>query len=72
MYNLGNTVNNIVITLYGDGWLLDLSWWAILKVEELCCTLEVNIILKAIYTLIKKSKGKIHKQLILKGKNRLC
>ena len=26
MYGIGNVVNNIVITLYGGKWLLDLSW----------------------------------------------
>ena len=26
MYSIGNTVNNIIITLYGARWLLNLLW----------------------------------------------
>ena len=26
MYSVRNTVNNYVISLYGERWLLDLSW----------------------------------------------
>ena len=26
VFHEGNTVNNIIVTLHGDQWLLDLSW----------------------------------------------
>lgn len=42
MYWTGNSINNILITLYGDGWLTDLR-----------CVPETNIILYANPTLMK-------------------
>ena len=31
MYSIGNIVNNIVVTLYGDSWSPALSWWLFFK-----------------------------------------
>lgn len=45
MYNTGNIVNNIVLTMYGDRWLLDLQWLSDCKVYKClnqCCTPETN------------------------------
>ena len=59
MYNIGNIVNNIVITLYGDRWLLDLSWYSnsnpsYINVKLLCCIPKTNMILYVNYTSIFK------------------
>ena len=42
-----NIINNSVITLYGDRWLLDLLWWAFHNICkcQLCDMPETNIIL---------------------------
>lgn len=32
LYSTGNTVNNIIVTLYSDRGLLDLLWWSYCKV----------------------------------------
>ena len=59
MHSTGNTVNNSVITLYGDRWLLDFygSDHIIIRyinVKLLCGTPETNMILYIRYTLIKE------------------
>ena len=46
MYSIGNAVNNIVITLDGDKWLLVYHgdyFVVYINVEPLCCTPETNI-----------------------------
>lgn len=57
MYGTGNTMNNIIITLYDDRWLLSYCGDHIVRctnVESLCCPLEINIPLYFNYTLIVK------------------
>ena len=47
MYSMKNIVNNIIITLYGDRWLLYFLRRAFLmhiNVESLCCTPETNTV----------------------------
>ena len=52
-------VNNMVITLYGDRWLPDLThggdhFTVYANIKSLCSTLEINIILYFNYILILK------------------
>lgn len=57
MYNTGTTVNNIVIALYGNSWLLSYQgdhFVMYINIKSLCCTSETNTILYVNYTLIKK------------------
>ena len=57
IYSIRDIVNNTIIILYGDRWLLTYlgdSFMMYLNIESLCGTLETNIILYINYTSIKK------------------
>lgn len=47
MYSIGKTVNNIVVTLHGESYLLDLLWWShctrFINVGSLCYIPKTNI-----------------------------
>ena len=48
MYSMGNIVSNIVITIYGNGWLLDLHsnhFEMYRNIESLWCAPGANIVL---------------------------
>lgn len=65
--NVGTVVNNIVITLHGDRWLLNLVWGSHPKVYKCQLTIhipETNTILYANRTLVKNKKYRyLEKQL---------
>ena len=46
MYNVGNIVNIIVVSLYVDDGKLDLQWWCFWNVQKywitVYCALEIN------------------------------
>lgn len=55
MYSIGKIVY-IVVTLYGDRWLLDKLWYPIIRwinTNSLCKIPEINIMLHVNYTIIK-------------------
>ena len=50
-YSIGNTVNNVVTTMYGAKWVLHLSEWSLHKLCKCLTTrAETNIILNATIT----------------------
>lgn len=56
-------VTNTVVTLYGDGWLLDLLWdhcIMLTNVKSLSRTPETDIILYINYISVKKVNNKLH------------
>ena len=66
MYSIGNTVNNTVIILYGDRWLLDLSWCSLHKVYK--CQISV-IHLKLLYDNHTSILKKLPKKKIYENKD---
>lgn len=65
MTSTGEIVNVIIMTLYGDGWLLDLLCDHIIRninVEPLCCTPGNNKYCYVNYTLIERKEGRRRKE----------
>lgn len=57
-HSTGSKASDIVITLYGDRWPLDLLWWSLhlyTHVESLCCTPTADVILYVSYTSVGKN-----------------
>lgn len=49
MKSTGNRVNNIVVAVSSDRWLLHILWWSLCEVRKgsLGCALGTNVILHA-------------------------
>ena len=55
-YSIGDTVNNIIITVYGDRWQDDLPWWSFHNVDRCQITLLYTWNEYCLSTMIQKAK----------------